>query len=101
MATKKAKRYSDAKKKEILDFIAAEGRGGQTKAVEKFGVTPATIASWKKKADTSASRAKTTGGASKELKILQQMTELLVQIEAKEAELAKLKKNYDAMRAAI
>ena len=47
---KQAKRYSPDQKKKILDFIDQEGRGGQTKAVAKFGVTAATIGSWRKKA---------------------------------------------------
>jgi len=37
MANKKAMRYTDEKKEQILDFIEAQGRGGQTKAVKKFG----------------------------------------------------------------
>lgn len=46
----KGKRYSDEEKKEVLDFIteynAKNGRGGQTKAAEKYGVTQITIANW-------------------------------------------------------
>ena len=46
-------RYSDAQKKEVVDFVAqynsANGRGGQSAAAAKFKVTPLTISAWIKK----------------------------------------------------
>jgi len=56
--TKKASatgvRYTDAQKKEVVDFViqynSKNGRGGQSKAVTKFRVTPLTIAAWIKAA---------------------------------------------------
>ncbi len=43
-------RYSDAQKKEIVDFVIAynstNGRGGQSEASKKFKVTPLTISAW-------------------------------------------------------
>ena len=60
-------RYSDAQKKEIVDFVqqynAANGRGGQSKAAEKFGVSQLTVATWLK-----AAGAPTTGKATKKAK---------------------------------
>ena len=57
----KGKRYTPAEKKEILDFIAdhnaKSGRGGQTRAAEKFGVSQITLASWLSK-DTDGKPAK-------------------------------------------
>ncbi len=57
-STKKATRgirYSDTQKKEIVDFAiaynAANGRGGQSKAAEKFNISPITLAAWLKAAD--------------------------------------------------
>ncbi len=45
-------RYTETQKKEVVDFVvnynAANGRGGQAKAAEKFGTTQLTIASWLK-----------------------------------------------------
>jgi transposase-like protein len=45
-------RYSDAQKKEIVNFVAqynsAKGRGGQAAASKKFKVTPLTISAWLK-----------------------------------------------------
>lgn len=54
--TKKASvrgvRYTDAEKKAVVDFVAeynaANGRGGQTKAAEKFGVSQLTVMAWLK-----------------------------------------------------
>jgi len=45
-------RYTDAQKKEVVDFAlsynAANGRGGQSKAAEKFNISQITVASWLK-----------------------------------------------------
>lgn len=47
-------RYTDAKKKEIVDFVveynATNGRGGQSTAAEKFLISPLTVAAWLKAA---------------------------------------------------
>jgi hypothetical protein len=48
--TKKGKRYSAQEKAEILAFIDSQGRGGQTAAAKKFGVSPLTLSSWRKSA---------------------------------------------------
>jgi L,D-transpeptidase YbiS len=49
---RKRVRYTDAQKKEILEFIAqynaTNGRGGQSAAVKKFGVTAITLSAWTK-----------------------------------------------------
>jgi transposase-like protein len=51
---KSAKRYTDQEKAEIVQFVRdhdkARGRGGQTAAVKKFGVTQITVAKWLKDA---------------------------------------------------
>lgn len=98
----KAKRYTPEEKKEILDFIVEQGRGGQTKAVKKYGVTAATIASWKKKSgSTSSSPSPVKAGGSKELKALQELADLLKEIQSTESHLAKLKKAYDSAKAKL
>jgi transposase-like protein len=93
-AKKKAKRYTAEQKKEILDFINDEGRGGQTKAVKKFKVTAATIAAWKRKeGGTSLS---TSGlGGSKELRAVEELASIIQEIASTEAHLAQLKKAYN------
>lgn len=42
-------RYSDAHKKEILNFIERSGRGGISAAQERYGVSYIAIRSWKNK----------------------------------------------------
>lgn len=99
-AKKKAKRYTAAEKKEILNFIATEGRGGQTKAVAKYGVTAATIASWKRKSGESPV-ASAKGGGSKELRVVEELAGLLKEISATEAKLEKLKKAYQKAKSKL
>lgn len=48
--TTKGIRYTDAQKKEVVDFATsyntANRRGGQSQAAEKFGISPLTVAAW-------------------------------------------------------
>lgn len=48
----KGVRYTDAQKKEVVDFVnehnAANGRGGQSKAAEKFNISQLTVSTWLK-----------------------------------------------------
>lgn len=47
-AATKGKRYTAEEKAEILAYAAAQGRGGQSAAAKKFGVSPLTLSNWKK-----------------------------------------------------
>ncbi len=53
----KGVRYTDAQKKEVVNFVttfnAANGRGGQSKAAAKFGVSALTVMAWLKGAGVS------------------------------------------------
>ena len=98
-AKRKVKRYSASEKKAILDFITKQGRGGQTKAVAKFGVTAATIASWRHK--DGGSGVKTAKGASKELRAVEELARLIKEISTVEARLEKLKKSYKKAKAKL
>ncbi|MBK73769.1 MAG: hypothetical protein CMO76_10060 [Verrucomicrobiales bacterium] len=98
-AKRKVKRYSASEKKAILDFITKQGRGGQTKAVTKFGVTAATIASWRHK--DGGSGVKTAKGASKELRAVEELARLIKEISTVEARLEKLKKSYQKAKAKL
>jgi len=96
----KAKRYTPAQKGEILAFIKKAGRGGQTKAVAKFGVTAATLSAWKKKATGAAkvavrsAKSPRVTGASRELRAIEELRGLLQEMAATEAKLDKLKAAY-------
>lgn len=65
-ATTKGIRYTDAQKKEIVDFAvsynAENGRGGQSKAADKFKVSQLTVASWLK-ASGAPSKSKAAKGS--------------------------------------
>lgn len=58
----KGVRYTDAQKKEVVDFTvnynSANGRGGQSKASEKYNISQLTIAGWLKAAGASSKPAK-------------------------------------------
>ena len=62
-------RYTDKEKAEILAFVQdhnrKNGRGGQSTAVKKFGVTQITVANWLKKAGKKAAPAPKKKSSSK------------------------------------
>lgn len=65
-------RYTDAQKKEVIDFAlnynAANGRGGQSKAADKFKISQITIASWLKSAGPTTPKASSEAKAPKPAK---------------------------------
>ena len=54
----KGKRYTKAEKAKILAFVESQGRGGQSKAAKKFGVSPLTISNWRKSVGGATSKPK-------------------------------------------
>lgn len=76
MAAKKTKskgiRYTPEQKAEILAFAEAQGRGGQSAAAKKFGVSPITLSSWKKAAGGSTKAPASSGAINSDavLKVL-------------------------------
>ena len=65
-------RYTDAQKKEVVDFVAqynsANGRGGQSAAAARFKVTPLTISAWIKALGAPAGKAKKAAKVAKPAK---------------------------------
>ncbi|MEY4569487.1 MAG: hypothetical protein RLZZ398_926 [Verrucomicrobiota bacterium] len=61
-AAKVGTRYTAEEKQEVVDFVAnynaENGRGGQSKAAAKFGVSPITVMAWLKAAGVNKSSAK-------------------------------------------
>lgn len=59
-ASTKGIRYTDDQKKEVVDFAvnynAENGRGGQSKAAEKFNISQLTVAAWLKAAGASSGK---------------------------------------------
>jgi len=101
---KRGVRYTDAKKAKILQFVQdhdqINGRGGQSAAVKKYGVSAITISNWGKKGaakpkaktgpktHTSSGRATDTAGK------LQRMLEIQKELEA-------LRREFDTLKAAL
>lgn len=124
----RGKRYSPAEKQEVIDFVnevnATKGRGGQSSASKKFGISPLTISSWlkaggaapkkrgrrpgrpagsKNKVKTTATNTTTTkasAGGSLEKKLVE-LQGLAKQIDAAESELSSLRKQFDGLKASL
>lgn len=68
-ASSKGVRYTDVQKKEVIDFAlahnASQGRGGQSKAAEKFNISPLTVAAWLKSSGSKAAKSAKAPKASK------------------------------------
>jgi len=112
----KGKRYTDAEKKEIIAYVekvnAEKGRGGQSAAAKKFGISQLTISSWLKAgisggsaaASTSTSAAPAKGGAAARGGISSKLSTLLAlgnEIEKAERELTKMKAKFNSVKASL
>ena len=113
----KSLRYSDEQKQEIVDFAvahnAANGRGGQSQAATKYGVSPLTVMAWLKGAGVkssdkggpkSASGKSTASKSSIGGNIDAKLSSLLVlskQISKVEAELAQLNAKFKSLKASL
>ncbi len=100
----RARRYTLPEREKILKYVeevnAQKGRGGQTAAVQKYGVSALTITSWMRKrpasslAEDSAS-SNGTGGT------LAKLAAIHAGIVAKEKEIAALRAQFDKLKASI
>ena len=100
--SKKGVRYSDEQKAKIVQFVQdhnqANGRGGQSAAVKKFGVSALTISKWSKKDGKSPQKAPAASkrkvapkGAADTAGKLQRMLAIQQQLEILQAEFASIK----------
>lgn len=117
------KRYTPDEKKEIIDFIvdynSKNGRGGQMRACEKWGVSQITIGTWLKKSGNKVTTAKAAkkstqkvakkattkvapaaAGGSLQTK-LAKLLELDKSITTAEASLVAMKKEFAALKASL
>lgn len=117
----KGQRYSAEEKQEILQFVVdydrQHGRGGQSAAAEKYGVSPLTISNWKKssgKAPRKMGRPKKSGlaaavatpkqiasGASSMGSKLDRLQSVHDEIVATEKELNRLRAQFDALKESL
>jgi transposase-like protein len=104
----KGRRYTAKEKADIIAYVdkvnADKGRGGQSAASKKYKISPLTISSWIRAGagsgggSTSAAAASTAGPIGKKLSKLQNLHD---QIARAEKELAKLKSQFNALKAAL
>ncbi|MFM2198167.1 MAG: hypothetical protein RLZZ505_1599 [Verrucomicrobiota bacterium] len=100
----RGKRYSAEEKSKIVSFVeshnAANGRGGQSAAAKKFGVSQLTVSGWLKGSGTAArsSKASTKGGFQSKLTAL---STLGLDIAKLEKELSAKRAKFDAIKASL
>lgn len=99
----KGRRYSEEEKADIIAHVekvnASKGRGGQTAAAKKFGISMLTISTWMKKSPAASKRGAAT---SKSLNgALAKLASLHSQIESKEKEIAKLRQQFDVLKRSL
>jgi hypothetical protein len=102
-------RYDEAKKQEVVDFVISyndkKGRGGQSAAARKFGVTILTVSSWLKGSGNVAAKGgkalkadKLSGSVAGKVKALLDLGD---RIRKADAELQKLQGQYSSLSASI
>jgi transposase len=99
----RARRYSLPEREKILKYVeevnAKKGRGGQTAAVQKFGVSALTITSWIRKRPSTPrlgdSSGNGTGGT------IAKLAALHAAIVAKEKEISSLQAEFNRLKTSI
>lgn len=103
----RGKRYTPEQKQEIIDFVMAHnsehGRGGQSAAVKKYGLSALTIGNWLKKGGLAGGRGRGTStlvpaGLTKKVT---ELVDLLEEIRVAETELEKLRARRTALSTGI
>jgi transposase-like protein len=99
----RGKRYTPEEKGKVVSFVAeynaANGRGGQSAAAAKFGISQLTIATWLKNAGIK-SGGKTGGKGSMQSKLSTMLT-LGQEIETLERALKSKSTQFDALKASL
>ncbi len=107
-AGKRGARYNAEQKAKVVDFVneynAKHGRGGQSQAAQKFGLSVLTVASWLRSPYVEGSKGLVSKSASLPAGVnakLATLIEVSDQLRKLEAEAAKLRAKYDTLRASI
>ncbi len=105
-AKRTIKRYTDQEKSDIFAFIekhnAENGRGGQTVAIKKFGVTAASLAAWSKKSGKKPKKATKTAKKNRNpSKLWDRLSAVKSEIAKSEKLLAKLNREAKELRKEI
>lgn len=98
------RRYSDAVKKRILDFVeevnSERGRGGISAAAKKFGASPLSISNWIKESGGTV-RSVVRGGSKARDRVLHELTTLNRTIAKRRQELDALEKRFGKLKASL
>ncbi len=103
---KRGTRYSTEQKGQVVDYVndynAKHGRGGQSQAAKKFGLSVLTVSAWLKSPYITGSA---EASASKMPKSMNAKMAALIEVSEKlrksEIETARLRAKYDAIRSSI
>ncbi|WP_411826402.1 hypothetical protein [Luteolibacter sp. AS25] len=100
----RGKRYTPEEKSKVVSYVsdynAANGRGGQSSAAAKFGISQLTIAAWLKNAGVSSKAGKSGPKGSIQNK-LTSMLELGKEIEALEQDLKAKRSKFEALKSSL
>lgn len=99
----RGKRYTADEKSKIIDFVkshnSANGRGGQSAAAKKYGVSQLTVSGWLKGAGVS-SRGKSVGKGSMQSKLASMLT-LGQEIDKLDKELSSKRAKFEVIKASL
>jgi len=100
----RGKRYTPEEKSKVVSYVtdynAKNGRGGQSSAAAKFGISQLTISAWLKNAGLPGRGGKAGGKGSMQGKLSTMLT-LGQEIEALERELNAKRTKFEALRASL
>jgi hypothetical protein len=101
----RGKRYTSEEKGKIISYVedynASNGRGGQSSAAKKFGVSQLTVSSWLQNAGVSGRTPKGSGGKGSMQNKLGTMLTLGQEIEKLERELNTKRSKFEALKASL
>lgn len=102
----RGKRYSAEEKGKVVSYVtdhnAENGRGGQSSAAAKFGISQLTIATWLKSAGVSSKGTKGGGGGKGNMQDkLNSMLSLGQEIEKLEQELGSKRSKFKSLKASL
>lgn len=100
----RGKRYTAEEKSKIISFVesynSSKGRGGQSAAAKKFGVSQLTVSGWLKGAGVSGRSSKGGGKGSMQNKLSTMIT-LGQEIEKLDKELTSKRAKFEAIKASL
>jgi transposase-like protein len=102
--TVRGKRYSPEEKAKVVSFVeeynTTNGRGGQSSAAVKFGISQLTISSWLKNAGVSSRSKGSTSKGGMQNKLATMLT-LGQDIDRLDRELTSKRKKFEALKASL